>query len=106
MGVGAQRSEEQLLRWAAQNHGLITHEAMELFGFPSRSFEVWIRRGRIESLYRGVARLAGSEATWLSSVHAVSLAYNAVVAGPTAGRIWGLDGCNTERAFFLVKQRT
>lgn len=74
----------------ARQHGLASISQLRSSGLSPRAIERLEKVGAIELVLRGAYRTASVELDDIGRCSAVCLARpNTVVAGPTAGRLWG-----------------
>jgi hypothetical protein len=85
--------DRRLLEIAGTQHGLVARDQLLEFG-TARKIEYRLLRGRIERVYDGVYRLAGSPRTWHQRLLAVCLASSGAnaVSFRAAARMWDLPG--------------
>lgn len=78
--------------FAMRNLGLVTRRAAMSAGWTSAAWNRALRRGVLEPIHPGVARLLGSPATPEQGIHAAVLAggRSAVASHRSAARLWGL----------------
>ena len=91
---------------ARRQHGLVTR-AQLLTTMSVRQVDRLVASGALESLHRGVYRIAGVPDSWLQRVHAAQL-----MAGPDsfasfgcAGACWGFDGFSRGQVEITVPSR-
>lgn len=91
-------------RWALGHHGIITRAKAAELGWGDVDWARAVRRGELEMLHRGVARLVGAPRTPEQRIHAAVLA-----AGPTAlashrsaARLWGIPRPDNDPVDLIV----
>jgi len=85
--------DRRLLEIAGAQHGLVARDQLLEYG-TARQIEYRLARGRIEHVYDGVYRVAGSPRTWHQRLLAVCLASSGAnaVSFRAAARMWDLPG--------------
>ena len=85
--------DRRLLEIAGSQHGLVARDQLSEFG-TVRQIEYRLARGRLEQVYEGVYRLAGSPRTWHHRLMAACLASSGAnaVSFRAAAQMWGLPG--------------
>jgi very-short-patch-repair endonuclease len=90
----------------ARQHGVVSFHQLAESGIGRRQIEHLIERGEFVPFIRGVYRTPSVPVTELSRCAAVCLAHpRVVVAGPTAGRLWGFRSLTRDRRVHVLAPR-
>lgn len=89
---------------ASRQRSLVTRRQLLEIGLGRRTVDRWVAAGRLLPLHRGVYRLRGHPTAWEQEVLAAILVVGAPAAayGRTAGRLWGLEGMDSDLVELLV----
>lgn len=91
----------------AGQHGVASLDQLRASGLSDKQIEMFERRGAIVSVVRGAYRSPSVPDTELVRCAALCLAHpQAAIAGPTAGRIWGLRRLPHDRRIHLIAPRS
>lgn len=87
-------AEKTLGRLAAGQHGAVARHQLRVGGVSDHTIRVWLQRGRLEDLHRGIYGVTGAPATYYRSLMAAILAAGpgAVASHRAAIELWHLDG--------------
>jgi len=94
-----------LLAVARSRHGLVTADDLDRFGVGRNQRRRLVASGVLVRVHRGVLRFASHPVTFEQRCQAALLfAPDAVLSGPTAGRIWGLRKVFTDDVHILARR--
>lgn len=95
-----------LLTVARSQSGLLTVDDLQRHGVGRRHRGNLVSSGNLVAVHKGVYRLASHPVTFDQRCRAALLfAPDAVLSGPTAGRLWGLRRVATDSVHILAKRR-
>ena len=94
-----------LLATARGQRGLVTAEDLTKSGIVGRSRSEALNQGMLVQLHRGVYRFSSHDESFEQRCLAAMLAApDAVLSGPTAGRVWGLRKVFTDHVHLIARR--